>query len=229
MAQPPKKPTPPAGVSLSRDQRRPKVPPKGVIDQLAPPVPYESWEDQHSYTPVHPTPEPGSISRVDVDEAVLAIDRRSRETKNAALTTVDRVADLRKETREDIHDLRERLGNTDEKVNTVIEVVGELRETVGKQGGQNELIIDMLKEQKAAREQEVHVKTTARVAEIEIDRTRAITNLEIEKVQQLAVVENDKKDKDLRRELIKTLTLKIVAGIGVLWAFVSAIYMSRCS
>ncbi len=216
-------PKPPALPKLKieeRDRRKVKTPPKGVLAQLAPPSPAESWDDQH--TPVETVPR-------SVETPVEAIDRRVKETNNAALTTIDRVEILRRETREDIRAVHDKIASTDEKVDAVVKVVGDLRVEVGGQGVQNKTIIGMLEEQKQFREREEHVKKTMRLAEIEVDTSRQLTDLELSKKAGEAKIEEAKAAAALRRELIKAFVLKAIAGIGVVWAVISAVYMSRCA
>ncbi len=231
-----------------RDKRRAPMPPEGVQKQIARPIETsDSWDE---YTPVQPVPKTPphgavvsktpthgvSIPRTISDSEMLQhVARRTGETKNvaidtraAATTTLDRVEILRKETREDINRVHE-------KVDAVIEVVGELRETVGKQEGQNELIIDMLDEAKAHRERTEHVKTTTEVARIQTDVSRQLTDEELRKASGLTALEIKKASgldaieaRKERRKNFWALVWKGVAAVGVIWAFLSVTYLSQC-
>ena len=201
-----------------RDKRVPLTPPHGVRAQIAP---SSDWEGPTSdeYTPIHPTPVPG-LGPVDLN----GIDRRVKETKNASITTLDRVELYRKETREDIGRLEEKVHAQGQRVSEVVMAVGDLKGVVGKAAGQNELILDILREQKQARENTEHIKTTTRIAEVEIDKTRALTDIEIKRADELALIESKKETRKVRLELVKNGAVKL----GAILAAVLVGYLSRC-
>lgn len=219
----PKHPTPPGGAK----QKIPKIENKQPISKP------ESWEEDDSYTPVQTierkTPAHGvAISRTISDSEILQhVARRSGETKNVAIdtkktaiTTLDRINDLRDET-------SQRIDKLNTKVDGVIQVVGNVREEVGRQGGQNTLIISMLEDLQEDRQRTEHVITTTRLAEVEVDKSRKLTDVEIAKKRADTQLDEFKADRALRRELTKHLVFKIVAGIGVVWAAISAYYLAR--
>lgn len=209
-----------------RDKRTPLTPPQGVREQISR---AEEWEDGNDLTPIQPTPIPGTLHpsmHVPVD--MHGIDRRVKETKNASITMLDRVELYRKETREDLGRLETKLMGQDKKLDAMTTVVGDLKGAVGKAAGQNELIISILKEQQQTRANTEHVVTTTRIAEVEVDKTRQLTELEIHKAESLVEIENKKEKAKLRIELVKTVALKALAGIGAIWAVISVAYLSKC-
>lgn len=216
-----------------RDKYVPKhpTPPSGVRKPTHKP---ESWEGADSYTdlgrsdPKTPpkTPVGGvAIPRTISDSEMLQhVARRTGETKNLAIdtkrttvATLDRVEELRKEMREDVN-------SVNEKVDTAIMVIGELREDVGEQRGINKLILSHLEEAKQHRENEQRVITRTRLAESEVETTRQITQLELDKAKGLDSIEAAKE----RRRHVWALVWKVVAGIGAIWAVVSVGVISRC-
>ncbi|MBA2718946.1 MAG: hypothetical protein H0U52_06865 [Chloroflexi bacterium] len=165
--------------------RRPLPAPPGVIEQVAPPLPPESWDGGRT-----------GVETQSLGESVVeGIFRRTGETKNNTLDTLDKVETLRKETREDI-------SNVNSKVDALVEVVVDLRVDVAKQGGQNEVIITMLEEQRRAREQSGAWRLTSATAELGVD-------LEVKKTRQLTEIGERAK----WGETWRGITFKIVAGI----------------
>lgn len=201
-----------------RDRRKIKTPPHGVARQIAPVAYPESWEDGGAYTPLSPTPAPGSaqanqiISGSDMHD----IDRRVRETKNTSITTLDRVEVLRRETREDIRGVTQKIESVDAKVDGVVA-------TVGKQEGQLEkldVIVELLKDRE-------HVENTLVIARSDIDRHRQITATELAKLAGEDQIEAKKE----RRKNFWALVWKGVAAAGAVWLVVSVgliAYMKQC-
>ncbi len=220
-------------MSDDRDKRKPFTPPGGVRSQIAPPLesgrgrkdqpPHESWEDQVSLTPIHPTPiprmapSPVAIPRTltpqESSVVVEGIDRRVRETKNTTLTTLDRVERLRDETRTEITRIHDKMDAQGTKIDAVIMVVADMGREVGAQGGQNDIIIKMLEDEREVRSRVEHVITTTRIAEVEVDKTRQIADI------------NDTQDK---RKFRRQVLLKVLAAVGALWAVVSTVLLTRC-
>ena len=198
-----------------RYKYRAKTPPAGVRNQIAAP-PGEDWEGASALTPIRAMTElpPQSGS----ETAVEGIDRRVRETKNNTLETLDRVEALRGETRADIRDVHS-------KIDAVIEVVSDLREIVGKQGGQNELIIAMIDEQREQRDRSGMMRVTKFTAEVEVDKTKQLSQIEIERTGRLAEIADQKEARALRRDLIKKTAMQVLAGLGLVFA---AYMAGRC-
>ena len=224
-----------------RDKYTPKhqTPPGGIRNRRPISQP-ESWEDDASYTPIgspdKPTPVGMAIPRTISDSDMLAsVARRSGETKNVAIdtkrtaiTTLDRVDGLRRETREDIGELRSQVGE-------IAMVVGELREDVGELKGTNKVILTHLEEAKQYRDNTQHVITRTKLAESEVETTRQLTDIELRKARGL---EEIKAEEEFRRDQLEArkarranlwaLTWKVVAALGAIWAFVSALYLGQC-
>lgn len=233
-----------------RDRYRPKhptppTPPRGVKPASA----SESWEDgQHTdvgppiavpttnSVPMTKTPAHGvAVSRTISDSEMLQhVARRAGETKNLAIdtkntatTTLDRVDALRRETREDLRDVHE-------KVDAVIEVVGELRENVSDIRGevkaqdkhatlmieQNRTIIGML-ERRETTHQEIQL------ARLNVDTTTHLTDLELAKREKtLALDRKEKADAD-RRDRNKAIFERVVVPLLVaVVAFVILRYLT---
>lgn len=190
-------------------------------------------DPRDKYVPKHPTPPAGSpvagvhptpvdMKTIPTDESTLeGIDRRSRETKNTTIETINRIEALRKETRDDVR-------KVDSKIDGVIKTVSDLRVTVGEHGVQNEAILSKLDEIKAHAERSEQIKTITRIAEVEVDTTRQLTDLEVEKKRVTTEIESVAATKAARREVIKAFALKLIASAGTLWAIVSVSYLSKC-
>lgn len=185
-----------------RDNRRVVTPPLGVRSQIAEP---ESWEDQSGGG----TASTGVIAKplgAAPETMIETVVRRSGETKNMLGELAPTIAKL--ETRIDAaHD----------KLDELYPVLGDLRVEVASHGGQNKLIIGMLDEQRNARERSGMMRMTSFSAEVEVGKTRALSE-----IQDVAA------SRALRRKLIETTVMRAIAGVGVLWAFISVTYLSRC-
>lgn len=200
-----------------------------------------AFDPRDKLVPKHPTPlagvpSVGHLTPVDMEvvrenESTLeGIDRRSRETKNTTLETINRIEAVRKETRDDVR-------KVDAKIDGVIAVVSDLRVEVGKHGTQNELILERLAEIKSHAERSEQVKTITRIAEVEVDTTRQLTDIEVGKKRAItnidvdAAAANAKRDADaataaVKREVFREFMLKVViATLGgggvVLLAYLS--------
>lgn len=152
------------------------------------PEPPESWEDQSSGG----RESTGVHARQLVETPIQTITRRSGETKNGVLQLHER-----------LHDLESTLAD--------------LRVEAARSTAQNELILEALAEQRAARERSGLLRVTERTAEVEVGKLRALTEIEAEA-----------EGRKLRRELTRTIALRVVAGIGVAWAAISAALLARC-
>lgn len=189
-----------------RDQRIPYTPHAGVE---VTPSRTESWERL----------------KTDVNESTLeessaeGMDRRVKETKNTSLATLDRVDTLRREVRADLTSMHS-------KVDSVVAVVSDLRQVVGKQEGQNELIISMLQQQNKSKENIEHVVTTTRIAEVEVDKTRQLSNIEVQKAKAVSDIADVAAAKAAKREVIKTFVVKVV--MVVLGGLATAGLASHC-
>lgn len=194
-------------------------------------------DPRDKYVPKHPTPPSGvpefgvpefghktpvDMQTIREDESTLeGIDRRSRETKNTTIETINRIEALRKETRDDVR-------KVDSKVDGVIATVSTLRVEVAKHGTQNDAILSKLDELKAHAERSEQVKTITRIAEVEVDTTRQLTDIEIERKRATTEIEDGAAAKAARREVIKAFAIKLIAGLGSLWAIISVSYLSKC-
>jgi seryl-tRNA synthetase len=110
-----------------RDVRSEKIPPLGVRAQTAKPA-HEVWDEE--LTP-EPAP-PGTVTNEDLDA-------RARGIKHTASTTLTSVADLRKETTEQIGTVREELKADISEVRTDVKTLtthfSDMRESVAKANG----------------------------------------------------------------------------------------------
>lgn len=149
------------------------------------------------------------------------IDRRVKETKNTALTTLDRVDTLRLEVRQDI-------GAVNTKIDNVIAVVGDLRVSVGEQTTQNKMIISMLDQQNKTRDREEQVVTHLKITEADIEKKQKSAEIDIETTRATTQLEDDAAVKAAKREVRKAIALKAVAVIGTLWTTFSIAYLSHC-
>lgn len=184
-----------------RDHRKPITPPLGISKQIAGPInkqPISRPDDDGSYethTPTHPTPVHVQINQS--ERPLEAVERRSRDIKNTSISTLRLVGEVRAET--DV-----KLRALDEKIDTQAEVLDDLRFTVGKLAekseGQNNMIIQMLREQ-------VNTITSITVTEAQTRNARAMTE-----------IGDDSKDKQLRRDIWRKATFTIFGGTGIVAA-----------
>lgn len=148
-------------------------------------------ENFETHTPVQSTP---VLSRTSSDELLVNVERRSRETKNASITTLDRVNDVRRELREDI-------GAVNEKVDGVVQVVGDMRQDLGELKGAVGFVVTALDEARVERQQHNTVKVTAELSNIKVAELERTTEVDLKK--QRAAVRNQ-------------IALKLTAAIGVI-------------
>lgn len=199
-----------------RDRRRVITPPVGVRAQTAKPLP-ESWENDTS-----------GVTPVDAPEAEVAkydelhSPRRVREARDTALITLDRVGEVKRE-------LKDEISKVERKVDDLGEHVGNLRESVARQEGQNEIIIGVVTELRDSRSRTEHVVTTTRLAEVEVDKTRQLSVLEIEKRAGLVAIDEREKNQDLKRKLLETVAGRVIVGIATAASVLFAGFMAgRC-
>jgi hypothetical protein len=199
-------------VTDKRDKHTHKTPPAGIAAQIAGPVD-STFDDE--YTDQHPTPVGSPV----VGETVLQrIERRTGETKNSSIDTLSK-----------INEVHRRIDTTNDRLDRVVEVVGELRETVGETKGQNVIIIDMLKEQRTAKAQSGEIRVVERTVTAEVHGARAKSEIELEKAEALAVIDDQKADRALRRKVLETVALKVIAGAGVIaGAIATGIGIGQC-
>lgn len=182
-----------------RDKRRPKTPPAGVRTQLARPSSQaESWEgDVTGNTPVGDT--------FDAADTISKINRRVKATMGSiAATQVD-------------------IARIDSKVETLAGHVGDLRENVGTMAGKLDVLVSNFEDDREERRQMSHARISAFTAEVDVQRQRALSEIGLQQADKTDRIEA-RKD---RRELIKQIVIKVIAGVGVLWAAFSAWYFAR--
>lgn len=172
--------------------------------------------------PALPTPVTNevAVSRTVSDQDIQNLERRSKETKNVSISTLDHVTQLRQE-------VTQRINVIDSKVDGVIGVVSDLRVQTAEQTGMLTAVLDGQAEARTFRENTQRVVTTTRIAEVEVDKTRQLAGVEVEKTRALTDIGDKAAAKALRRELVKSVVLKALVGIGALWAVVSTYYLSR--
>lgn len=182
----------------------------GVIDPPRAAAPPESWDNSHT----------GVNDRPERETTVEAIERRSRETKNAAMDLLSRVDDLRKEARQDIAAVNQRVDNVGQKTDALITVVADLRTDAARAEAQNTVIIKMLDAQNKAREQSGMMKLTTLTAEVEVTKTRALSEIEIEKTGKLELIRDHAATRVWRRKFMyKVLATAAAIAISLAGAF----------
>lgn len=197
-----------------RDQLKRITPPAGIQSQLAP-------EDGFPRHKRHLTPIEGIEEREEAMEPSLAgIDRRTKETKNSSLTTLNMVETLRKETREDVKELHKKFDTLSRDVNTkydnVNATLAKVSTGLARQEGQNNQILLALTEQAKDRDAKRTVHTHASVKQLDVDTTRQLTDIEVEAAERKARIEVKKK-RDLKIiAIIGALVSALIGGIGLL-------------
>lgn len=175
-------------------------------------------DDRDKYKSKHPTPlatpviqgfEPTPVSNPVIRESessLQSIERRSRETKNTTLETIDRIEALRREARDDVKAVHA-------KVDGVIAVVSDLRVAVGEGKSQNEMILERLADLKAHAENTQKITTTKRVAEVEVETTRQLTDIEIGKKRATTEIEASAAAAALKRDITREFAMKVVIAL----------------
>lgn len=212
-----------------RDKRKAHTPPLGVQEQIArapTAEPNPELDELGVRLPFHPTPvdvQPitdaqaeAIMRRREAEHPIEALDRRSRETKNTSLTTLNLVDDLRKETKADLVLVHGAIAEQQKSINHVVKVVGDLSKSVGVQEGQNTIIIGMLKEQQETRRNTEHVVTTTRIAEVEVDKSRQLSQLEVDKNEKIAATEIRKVKTKVKWEWAGKIGLVVITAIAAL-------------
>lgn len=191
-----------------RDNLPKTTPPAGIAAQIAgPPVKSRSLTPIEGFE-MEPTGV-GALPQAPEETMVAAIDRRSRETKNASiagmngsLATINLVENLRRETREDI-------GKLSDKVDGVVTAVAH-------QKGQNDQILSRLDDISRSRERVEQVVTTTRIAEVEVDKTRQLSDIEIEHRAAEINLKHREETQAIKRRHFDTLASKVVAAVAVI-------------
>jgi hypothetical protein len=194
-----------------RDKRRLPTPPAGVRDQLARPVtPRGKSEAGIPQEIAYESSE--VISKPET--TVEAISRRTKDTKALAGSTLNRLESLRRDTREDIHRLDQRIDGANQKLDALVVVLGDVRAEVAGSTKQNDVIIMMLEDQNKSRERSGMIRLTERTAEIDVER-----ETKIESVKEGSAV------RAWRRKIV----YKVLAVVGTgITALVGAFVAGRC-
>lgn len=209
-----------------RDKRRRHTPHAGVRSQIA----GRPGSDAETTPPMGSVPVPPEVQAV-IDEQ--AMPRRVKETRDATAATLETVEQVRSELKNDIGRVERKV----EEHGTVLleqnTVLGELRQEVGKisgtVSGQIPLILDnfqtLREELQADRSAHRNLRVTAIQADIETSTAKAVATTEIDKTREITGITETQAKAQWRREMI----LKIVAGVGALWAVISATsYFTSC-
>lgn len=153
---------------------------------------------------------------LDEESPLQAVERRSRETKNNTITTLDRVENLRRETREDIAQVNKRIDKVDAKVDNTLELANEIKSELAAGTAQNEIIIKMIDEQNKDRERSGLMRLTQVTAEVEVSKTRALTDIEVDKVRALTDIDEKKKTGAFKRAVWKKFWFQAIAGAAAI-------------
>lgn len=170
---------------------------------------------------------PGSESIVE------AIARRTGETKNLAISTIDRVEALRREMRDDTSKVNERV---DDLVGIVANLRADLVSQLATANKQNEAILlaladqnkvrDRLMEQQAAeRKQMLEQEAKARelsgmlkLKEFELEQQLRLQDAKTANADHIADIEDRQANALLRRTLIKSAALKVLGWASAIVA-----------
>lgn len=203
-----------------RDQRKDYHTPPGVI---APVVPSsgapESWDGARAPVTAVVARPPGGESIVE------AIARRTGETKNVAISTLDRVDALRREIRDDN-------GKVNERVDDLYTIVANLRadmvSQLGTANGQNVAILQALGEQNKVRDRLMDQQAEERRAmlereskarelsgmlklkEFELEQQIRLQDAKTENADHLAVIEDRQAAALMKRTIVNSTVRKIL-------------------
>lgn len=180
-----------------RDNRRVRTPPMGVAAQTARPL-AESWDGEL-------TPLPQSTR-----EAIAQVDRRVATSGIGTLAQVDL---LRTEIKVDVNDVRSR-------VDSLVGHLAAISAQSAKIAGQVEILIA---DRDGDRREKSTIRTETVLTELEIRKTAQLAEVEVGRTRDLAEIEERKKS----REHLRWLVVKLIAGIGVIWAAISTILLTK--
>lgn len=152
----------------------------------------------------------------DPSDALDRIGHNVRLTARNAQATVDRVDGLRQE-------IGSRLARVEARIDQVADDVSHGRETAARNEGKLDALIDVIDAERKSRAQYETAAAAALAASTEVTRSRALSQIEAEASDRAAQ----------RTELTEShrhwraIALRILAGIGAVWAAVSAYLLSR--
>lgn len=197
-------------MSDQRDKYPRKPTPVGIQAQIAGP------EDLSSYTPTHPTP----VEQPVIDESTMhRIERHGAENKNLATVTLSGIDALRHETNTKFEKVHEKIDAQAEVLSDVramaAESVGQNTALLRQQDQQNTIMLKLLDQHGKAREQSGEMHMIKETTTLEIGKHRALSEAEVAKANAMALIEDTKADKAVRREVLKTAALKLIAGAGI--------------
>jgi hypothetical protein len=143
-------------------------------------------------------------------EALAKVDRR---VKKSGTDTADRVERVRAELRGDVRDV-------DRKVDELMASILRISEHSAEMAGQMKILVS---DREADRQERAVIRTETVRNELEIKRTAELAGVEVGRSRELADIEEAKRRAEHRRKLV----MEVLAGVGVVWAAVSTLLMSR--